>query len=68
MEPSPVPHNGVFLPTQRGLTDAEYHPSLHTDAYYAEVTRRLLSASSKDDVVDILSSIAQELLSGTFPK
>jgi hypothetical protein len=52
--------NGAFLPL-------DVHRHLHTKAYWTEVTRRLSDASSKDDVVDILHDIRQELIDGTFP-
>ena len=48
------------------MTESTYHPSLHTDAYYRNVTELLSQAQSKNDVLDILSDIAQELTNGTF--
>lgn len=58
--------NGVFLPTVKNVTDAAYHPSLHTDAYYRKVTEALMPANSRDDVIDILEDIAEQLQRGTF--
>jgi len=58
--------NGVFLPTQKGVSNSVYHPSLHTDSYYRKVTEYLRSATSRNDVVDILDNIAEELLDGSF--
>lgn len=58
--------NGVFLPRVKDVTESTYHPSLHTDAYYRNVTELLSQAQSKNDVLDILSDIAQELTNGTF--
>lgn len=58
--------NGVFLPTVKNISNAAYHPSLHTDAYYRKVTELLIQAKSKDDVIDILTDIAEQLEKGTF--
>lgn len=58
--------NGVFLPTVKDTVDSAYHPSLHTDQYYRTVTEMLSEAQSKDDVIDILSDIAEQLKNGTF--
>lgn len=58
--------NGVFLPTQRGVSNASYHPSLHTNSYYEKVNSLLREAKSKEDVEDILRYIEQELEKGTF--
>ncbi len=60
--------NGVFLPTKKGVSDAAYHPSLHTDVYYQNVERRLKEATSRDEALSILNDIATELQEGTFPK
>lgn len=53
--------NGIFLPTVRDVAEGAYHPSLHTDSYYRKVTELLSSAKSKDDVLDILEDIADQL-------
>lgn len=58
--------NGVFLPTVKNISNAAYHPSLHTDSYYRKVTELLIQAKSKDDVIDILKDIAEQLEKGTF--
>ena len=58
--------NGTFLPTVKDVTDGAYHPSLHTDSYYRRVTELLSSAKSKEDVLDILNDIAEQLQNGTF--
>lgn len=58
--------NGVFLPTVKSASEAAYHPSLHTKAYYEKVTELLSSAQSKEDVIEILSDIAEQLQKGTF--
>lgn len=59
--------NGVFLPIQKGVSKACYHPKLHTNAYYKRVNDMLQKARSKDDVIAILDDIAEQLLNGTFP-
>lgn len=58
--------NGVFLPTVKNVSEAAYHPSLHTKAYYEKVTELLSSAQSKEDVIEILNDIAEQLQKGTF--
>lgn len=60
--------NGVFLPTKKGVSDAAYHPSLHTNKYYENVAKRLRTATSKDEAIGTLNQIGQELQNGTFPK
>ncbi len=57
--------NGVFLPTIKREAGA-YHPSLHTDGYYRKVTEALNIATSKEDVIDILADIAEQLSKGIF--
>jgi hypothetical protein len=54
------PANGVFL------QNAE-HASVHTAEYFAEVNRALASAATKAEAERVLQSIAQSLISGTFP-
>ena len=58
--------NGVFLPTANGVSVAANHRTLHTNLYYDKVNSMLLMATSKDDVLDILDEIRDELLNGTF--
>lgn len=60
--------NGVFLPTAKGVSNSAYHPSLHTNAYYNKVNDMLKGATSKEDVIDILSDICEQLAKGTFMK
>lgn len=59
--------NGVFLPTVKGASEAAYHPSLHTNAYYETVNELLRDAVSKEDALRILADISDGLKSGTFP-
>lgn len=58
--------NGVFLPTVKNIPNSAYHRSLHTDSYYRKVTELLTPATSKEDVIDILEDIAEQLQKGTF--
>ena len=60
--------NGVFLPTVKDVTEAAYHPSLHTDAYYTKVNEMLRKATSDVRAKAILDDIAEQLLNGTFMK
>ena len=54
--------NGVGLPKT-------FHSHLHTNLYFAEVERRLLNVSNGTgyQIGEVLRSIQQELLAGTFP-
>ncbi|MCX7748254.1 MAG: S8 family serine peptidase [Clostridia bacterium] len=59
--------NGVFLPTQRGVSSAAYHPSLHTNAYYTNLTNMMRNCTSRKDAIQALTNIRKMLLNGTFP-
>lgn len=58
--------NGVFLPTEIGVSNAAYHPSLHTTNYYDKVNALLRNATSKQDAIDILGQISKALQNGSF--
>ena len=58
--------NGTFLPTVKDVAEGAYHPSLHTNAYYDKINKLLSEATCKEDVLDILEFIGDELSSGTF--
>ena len=58
--------NGVFLPTEKGVSNAEYHPSLHTNEYYLKVNVLLSEADSREDILEILETIKELLLEGFF--
>ena len=58
--------NGVFLPTEEGSSESAYHPKLHTNEYYSKVNEMLSQATSKEDVLDILDDIREQLLDGIF--
>lgn len=56
--------DGVFLPTVRGVSEAAYHPALHTKDYYAWVNNMLSGAQSREQVIEILQEIAKILTNG----
>jgi len=62
--------NGVFLP--RNVNSANpngvaVHSTLHTDEYYQSVNDVLGGAQSRQDVLDGLGHIRNQLLNGAFP-
>ena len=59
--------NGVFLPTSIGVSNSEYHPSLHTDVYYQNVENDLLKATNRAEAIQTLQDIRTKLLNGTYP-
>ncbi|WP_189799683.1 RHS repeat-associated core domain-containing protein, partial [Sulfuricella sp. T08] len=62
--------NGVFLPATKALaeaSDAVAHAAVHTKEYYDSVTTALLQATSKKEVIDVLSQIRARLLNGGKP-
>lgn len=60
--------NGVYLPhNQWSRAPGMYHPSLHTDDYHEEVASRLATATTRENVLEILDEIRGELLNSTFP-
>ena len=58
--------NGVFLPIEKGVSNASYHPSLHTSEYYSKVNTLLRGAQSKQEVLWTLEYIRNELLNDSF--
>lgn len=61
--------NGVFLPQKATSTaPGMYHPTLHTQAYYDEVNERLSVVITKEQAIEVLSEIRDELISGKFPR
>ena len=58
--------NGTFLPTVKDVAEGAYHPSLHTNAYYDKINKLLSEATCKEDVLDILEFIGDELSGGAF--
>lgn len=59
-------NNGVFLPTVKGVSEATYHRAMHTAEYYRKVIELLEEATSREDCIEILRDIAEQLLNGTF--
>lgn len=60
-----APENGIFLP-QNESSDLHgtIHDGKHTKAYNDEVTQRLRAATCKEDVLEILDSIKEDLYNG----
>ena len=58
--------NGVFLPTVKGVSNAAYHNTLHTEAYYKWVNSLLSDAQSREEVINILKYIADCLTKGDY--
>ena len=58
--------NGVFLPTEKGVSESAYHPSLHTNQYYNKVNELMLQAETKEDAIATLGYIKDQLNKGTF--
>lgn len=54
------------MPTVRDVAEGAYHPSLHTNAYYDKINKLLGGATYKEDVLDILEFVSNELSSGSF--
>ena len=58
--------NGVYLSTQKGVANSAYHPSLHTGDYHEKVYDLLSKADSREEVIEILRDIAEQLHEGIF--
>lgn len=56
----------VYLPTQKGVSKAAYHPSLNTKIYNRNVYEMLKDATSKEEVLATLEKIRDLLLEGDF--
>lgn len=61
-----IQQNGVYLPTQKGVGKAAYHPSLNTKIYNRNVYKMLKDATSKEEVLATLEKIRDLLLEGEF--
>ena len=48
------------------MSEAAYHPSLHTYDYYEKINALLNGAASRDDAIEILKYIKIELQSGSL--
>jgi RHS repeat-associated protein len=60
--------NGVWL-NANGMVfcPGASHASIHTEVYFTEVERLLLSATTRAEAVAVLNYIAEQLAKGTFP-
>ena len=43
-----------------------YHPSLHSEVYYNKVNSLLKEARNRDEAIEILEDIAEQLSKGEF--
>ena len=60
--------NGVFLPQVPGSTaPGAYHPSLNSDAYNKQLQLDFLGVNSRNEALDVLDKIRNQLLNGTYP-
>ena len=62
------PMNGVFLPSDvESPLKGVIHEGRHTNEYHDIVNQRLRMASSREDCLDILQSIKEDLVNGDLP-
>lgn len=62
------PMNGVFLPSDvESPLKGVIHEGRHLDSYHDYVTNELKKATSRDDCLDILQSIKEDLINGDLP-
>lgn len=60
--------NGVFLPSKPGsAAPGSYHPSLNNDDYHNQIRLDFTGVSSRQEALDVLRHIREQLLSGTHP-
>jgi hypothetical protein len=70
--------NGVYLPSKSkyvphpDMPNAYSHKKIHTKVYYVNLTEMLADVSlvpnaNKEDIIDVLDEIANELVNGKFP-
>lgn len=64
--------NGVFLEYRKSkgattIGTGTVHNDVHTDVYFAEVKRRVMTAKTPEKAREILQEIAEELQSNNFP-
>lgn len=71
-------YNGVYLPLykkhvpHKSMPKAYPHTTIHTGLYYVNVTSYLVSqtrieGTTKEDIIDVLREIAEDLRNGSFP-
>jgi len=59
--------NGIFLPIQKGVDDAIQHAKIHTNKYYQEIEKMLNQATTKEEVIETLEDIREQISQGIFP-
>lgn len=60
---------GVFLPDRAtSAAPGMYHRTLHTNRYYEAVNNALRDVRTREEAIEVLGDIRQQLLNGTFPK
>ena len=65
--------NGVWLPKDEATaaalgSKATPHNGLHKGKYYEAINEALAQASNREEAIEILRSIRQQLLDGEYPK
>lgn len=48
------------------LSGGTNHRTLHTTDYYDKINNKLTNAQNRDEVIEILNNIAEQLSNGTF--
>ncbi|WP_415134271.1 AHH domain-containing protein [Ottowia sp.] len=62
------PDNGVFLPNKPSSeAPGSYHPRLNNRDYYEQLNIDFEGVSSRQEALDVLRNIRDQLLSGTYP-
>jgi hypothetical protein len=64
-------HNGVYLPKDLSVLNPHgmaVHSTLHTNAYYSEVTDMLRLATTREEAVSVLNDIRTMLQNGWSPR
>ena len=62
--------NGVFLPANKAtqvIAGKTIHSTLHTQEYYDAVNEALSGATTRQQVIDTLRTIAKALEAGEYP-
>jgi hypothetical protein len=61
--------NGVFLPDRAASAPpGMYHRTLHTQRYYEGVNNALRDVRTRQEALEVLGDIRDQLQSGTFPR
>jgi RHS repeat-associated protein len=61
--------NGVFLPDRAAsAAPGMYHRTLHTQRYYEGVNNALRDVRTRQEALEVLGDIRDQLQSGTFPR